>query len=109
MSKRAAWVAGLLSALVGGIPLHAAGPADYLRDVKPILSARCYACHGAVRQKGGLRLDTAELLRQGGDSGPAVTAGKSAESLLVARVTGAGGVKRMPPAKDGAPLTPTEI
>src|SRR4051812_18115909 len=79
MSERAAWIAALLSALTGGTPLHAAGPVDYLRDVKPILSARCYGCHGAVRQKGGLRLDTAELARRGGDSGPAFTAGRSAD------------------------------
>ena len=31
---------------------------DYGKQVKPILLERCYACHGALKQEGGLRLDT---------------------------------------------------
>src|SRR4051794_32406944 len=38
---------------------------DYLRDVKPLLSKHCYACHGALKQKAGLRLDTASMMRKG--------------------------------------------
>ena len=64
---------------------------DYLRHVKPILAARCYACHGALEQKNGLRLDAAALLKRGGDSGPAIVPGKSGESLLIQHVTAAGG------------------
>ncbi|MGE5195696.1 MAG: DUF1549 domain-containing protein, partial [Deltaproteobacteria bacterium] len=95
--------------------LSLAGPAwgaektDYLRDVKPILSRRCYACHGALKQKSGLRLDTAAAIRRGGDSGPAVEPGKSAESLLVDAVTGMNGVTRMPPKDEGEPLKAEEI
>src|SRR5437016_4260465 len=75
-------------ALLAACPLAAkaapaAGPVDYLRDVKPILSARCYSCHGALRQKSRLRLDTADLIRQGGKRGPAVVPGKSGDSLLI--------------------------
>ena len=40
-----------------------ANAADYLRDIKPVLKARCYACHGALKQKSGLRLDTAVNIR----------------------------------------------
>ncbi|HTI51869.1 MAG TPA: DUF1549 domain-containing protein, partial [Planctomycetaceae bacterium] len=80
---------------------------DYVQDVKPILSRRCYACHGALKQKNGLRLDTAALAQQGGDGGPAVVAGKSAESLLIDAITGANGVPKMPP--EGEPLKPEEI
>jgi len=47
--------------------------------VKPILAARCYACHGALKQKGGLRLDTVALMKKGGDTGPAIIVGKSEE------------------------------
>ncbi len=46
-------------------------PFDYVRDVKPLLAKHCYACHGALKQKSGLRLDTVALMRKGGDSGPA--------------------------------------
>jgi len=45
----------------------AAEPVDYLRDVKPILAKRCYACHGPFQQKSGLRLDTGEAIRGGGE------------------------------------------
>ncbi len=82
---------------------------DYLRHIKPILAARCYACHGALEQKNGLRLDTAGLLKRGGDSGPAVVPGKSGESLLVRHVTGAGGATRMPPESEGEGLKPEQI
>lgn len=80
---------------------------DYVQDVKPILARRCYACHGALKQKNNLRLDTAVLAQKGGDGGPAVVPGKSDESLLLDAVTGANGVPKMPP--EGEPLKPEEI
>ena len=46
------------------VPVRAA---DYLKDIKPLLHERCYACHGAVKHKGGLRLATAALMLKGGD------------------------------------------
>src|SRR5439155_15008204 len=46
-----------LGLLLGGMPLFAAAPVDYVREVKPLLTARCYACHGGLQQKGDLRLD----------------------------------------------------
>jgi hypothetical protein len=86
----------------------AAPPVDYLREVKPILSARCYACHGALQQKRGLRLDAAALIRKGGKSGPAIVPGKSQESLLIDAITGKNRL-RMPPEKEGAALTPKQV
>lgn len=32
---------------------------DYIKQIKPRLRERWYACHGALKQEGGLRLDTA--------------------------------------------------
>src|SRR5262249_25626532 len=87
----------------------AAPPVDYLRQVKPLLAARCTSCHGAIRQKAGLRLDTALLARRGGDSGPAVVRGKSDESLLIDRVTGADGLDRMPPESEGVAIGAGEV
>src|SRR5262245_20333428 len=80
---------------------------DYVQDVKPILSRRCYSCHGALKQKNDLRLDTAALAIKGGGAGPAIVPGKSAESLLIDAVTGVEGVKKMPP--EGEPLTAEQI
>jgi hypothetical protein len=48
----------------------AAGTVDYLKQVKPLLRERCYACHGPLKQKAGLRLDTAALAIKGGGFRP---------------------------------------
>jgi hypothetical protein len=81
---------------------------DYPTQIKPILSARCYACHSALRQQAGLRLDTAALAAAGGDSGPAISPGHSADSLIVDMITGASGT-RMPPEDAGEPLKDAQI
>ena len=51
--------------------------------VRPTLVDQCIRCHGEKKQRGGLRLDSAEALLQGGDSGPAVIPGDPDASLLV--------------------------
>src|SRR5205807_10480992 len=86
----------------------AAEEVDYVRQIKPILAARCYACHSALRKKSGLRLDTAAELIAGGDSGPAIEPGKSGDSLLITMITGESG-SRMPPESEGAALTTEQI
>ena len=48
-----------------------AGKSSYLKSIKPLLRDKCFACHSARKQEGGLRLDAASLIRKGGDSGPA--------------------------------------
>jgi hypothetical protein len=93
------------------IPI-AAAPADdaasaYLRDVRPVLERRCFSCHGALQQKGGLRLDTAKSIRGGGDSGPSVVPKDPQASLLIEKVTEPDPKLRMP--AEGEPLTEAEI
>ena len=80
--------------------------ADYLRDIKPLLQERCYACHGALKQKAGLRMDTVGLMRQGGDSGDLLAQNGG---LLLARVTTHDLDERMPPEGEGAALTAEQI
>ncbi|QDU36354.1 Chromosome partition protein Smc [Maioricimonas rarisocia] len=99
-------VASLLGLLT--LPLSAAdGPVNYETDIKPILRARCYACHGALKQEGSLRLDTARTSIAGGDSGPAIVAGDPAGSLLIERIAADDEFDRMPP--EGKPLTAEQI
>jgi hypothetical protein len=98
-----AWLACLL--LASHAP--AAESVDYLRDIKPILIRQCYSCHGAAKQKAGLRLDTASLAKKGGNTGPAIIPGKAADSLLIHAITGTNDVKKMPPREPC--LTVTEI
>ncbi len=89
-------------------PLLAAGPVDYNRDVRPILTEHCIACHGAKKQRGSFRLDSAQALRLGGNSGPAVVPGKSAASRLILAVSGGNDdIAVMPP--KGARLSTSEI
>src|SRR4051812_28936950 len=70
-------VVAVLAGSLAGPASRGADRVDYERQVKPILRARCYACHGALQQKGGLRVDTARSLLEGGDGGPAVVPGSS--------------------------------
>src|SRR5690606_37089478 len=51
---------------------------------------RCYACHsaGADELKAGLHVDSRAGLLTGGDSGPAIVAGKPDESLLLSALRG---------------------
>ena len=42
------------------------GRVDYLTQIKPLLRERCFSCHGALKQRAGLRLDTVQLMVRGG-------------------------------------------
>ena len=97
----------LLMIFSAGQDLLGEDQVDYLRDVKPILSRRCYSCHGALKQENELRLDTGALAKKGGGSGPGIIPGRPAESLLIQAVKGLNAVAKMPP--EGEPLTPQEI
>ncbi|MFO1019094.1 MAG: DUF1553 domain-containing protein [Planctomycetales bacterium] len=79
---------------------------DYARDIKPILTMHCQSCHGALAQKGGLRLDAIQFVRKGGEAGPGFVAGKPDDSLLLDAVLG-NGMERMP--LEGAPLSAEQI
>ena len=61
MNRYSTQTAFLLAAVCSLVANTAsADPVDYERDVKPLLKARCYACHGGLKQKAGLRLDAVE-------------------------------------------------
>jgi hypothetical protein len=110
MTMRLTLTPAALAALLLVPPaLRADTPADYLRQVKPLLAEKCFSCHGALQQKGSLRLDTVKAMRAGGDDGPAVVPGQAETSRLIARVLGSGGVRRMPPASEGEPLSGPQI
>lgn len=66
------------------------------KQVRPILAARCSKCHGAEESKGGLRLDSRASILAGGDTGPAIVPGKTAESLLIDAIR-YGDLYKMPP------------
>src|SRR5687767_11017815 len=95
------------AALLSAPALARGETVDYTKHVKPLLHEKCYACHGTLKQKSGLRLDTGALILQGNDNGPAVVPGKPDESRLIHTVTGTHDLEKMP--KDGAPLTDEQV
>ena len=79
-----------LAAIVVGVAVASpcsAGDSDakahFEKVVRPILVEHCVRCHGADKQKGGLRLDTKSGAMKGGEGGPAVVPGKADASPLV--------------------------
>ena len=81
-------------------------PVDFDRDIRPVLSDHCYACHGPDREqrKAKLRLDT----REGLLGGPFVP-GRPDESPALARIGAEDPEERMPPPGEGRPLSPEQI
>ncbi|MSR32362.1 MAG: DUF1553 domain-containing protein [Gemmataceae bacterium] len=89
--------------LILGIPPDPGG----FVEARAILKERCFPCHGALKQKAGLRLDSASFILKGSEQGAVATPGKPDESPLIQRVKGQGKLKLMPP--EGKPLKPEEI
>ena len=70
----------------------------YLKQIKPLLKARCYACHGALKQESGLRLDTASEMSD---------AGILSNGELIRRLQAQDLEERMPP--EGEPIESHQI
>ena len=103
-----ACLVGISALALESIVSHAAEEhVDYLKQIKPVLRERCFACHGALKQEGKLRLDTVALAIKGGESGAAFKPGDVDGSLLLKRVTASDEAERMPP--EGEPLKAEQI
>lgn len=85
------------------VPLRP-GDVSFAAEVAPLLIAQCLDCHGERNPEASLRMATLDGLLRGGKSGPAVTPGRGADSLLVRKLRGVGiEGQRMPLNRD--PLT----
>jgi hypothetical protein len=104
LSPRLALLFSLLA-----VPAWAAEPKiDFTRDVRPLLSEKCFKCHGPdpLTRKGRLRLDTREAALKPGRSGePAVVPGDPDASEAVRRIFSADPSDQMPPPAAKNPLT----
>lgn len=81
---------------------------DFNRDIRPILSDNCFACHGPDTQKikGGLRLDSKEATFKAGKSGTlAIVPGKPQKSEMIKRVFTKDPHDLMPPPESAKQLT----
>ncbi|MGH9723293.1 MAG: ankyrin repeat domain-containing protein [Bryobacteraceae bacterium] len=89
--------ASILIAAERKLPPPAELKIDFDTHVKPMLAQKCHSCHGSKVQQSGLRLDKRQNALRGGDYGPVIAAGKSAESKLIHRVVSGDGGLQMPP------------
>lgn len=96
--------------LLAAVGLHGAD-VNFQRDVRPILSSNCYACHGPDpgTRLAGLRLDTQDGALGQRPNGTPVVPGNAAASLIYQRITHAQSALRMPPASAHKELTAEEI
>jgi hypothetical protein len=108
--QRLLWVMpGALLAPSSACPVQETKPmVDFVREVAPVLAARCTRCHGPEKQEEGLRLDQRAAAFLGGDSGePGIVPADSARSELFRRISLPDELDRMPP--EGEPLSNEEI
>jgi len=105
-------VAAVLTAVIGAAADPAPTKLDFSRDIRPILSGKCFTCHGPdpKERKAGLRLDTPEgAFGASASGGHAVVPGNLDESELYQRIISDDPEEHMPPAKGGKPLTADEV
>jgi hypothetical protein len=97
----------LAAGLTPSLALTAAEPATpdqltfFEKNIRPVLVKECYSCHATTAEKirGGLKLDTRDAARKGGDNGPAIVPGEPQKSLLLRAIKHQDDVKPMPPKK----------
>ncbi|MFN0104371.1 MAG: PSD1 and planctomycete cytochrome C domain-containing protein [Bryobacteraceae bacterium] len=65
--------------------------------IRPILAARCYGCHSAAKQTGGLAVDSKSGIERGGTRGAAIHPGDPANSLLLKAISYTDPSLKMPP------------
>ena len=83
---------------------------SFASDIAPILIENCSGCHiDAMRNQGGLRMDTFAQILRGGDSGEIVLAGRGADSLLVKKLRGTATDGARMPAGGRPPLSDADI
>ena len=108
-------LASTLAAGAGGVQTQAAptlpGTIQFNRDIRPILSNNCFACHGPdkAHRTTTFHFDVEESAKQDlGGGRAAIVPGDPAHSLLVQRITAQEPRRRMPPAPTGRALSERE-
>ena len=109
----------LFRSLLGALALMAAicttatavEPVNFNRDIRPILSDTCFACHGPDKsqRQAELRLDTRDGAFAKRDEGHTIVPGDLAKSLLFGRITSTDEDERMPPVDSGRTLSAEQI
>lgn len=113
MSRILIGITSALIALLLGCPSESDGAenepkVDFVKQIKPLLKAKCSICHSETTREGGFRVDSGKELMRGGDSGVVVLPGEPTRSPLVHAIKQTGEVK-MPPPDEGKPLAADQI
>ena len=84
---------------------------DFNRDIRPILSDKCFRCHGpdSATREAELRLDREQEAKADRDGNPVIVPGNLEESELIRRITSDDASEQMPPADSGKELSANEI
>ena len=97
----------LLAADSVALPPAATRSVEFVKDIQPILAENCLRCHGEERAEADLRWDSKASAFKGGDHGPVLVPGKSADSRVIHLVAGLDPKNVMP--KKGERLTPAQV
>ncbi|MDA1006842.1 MAG: hypothetical protein O3A87_10255, partial [Verrucomicrobia bacterium] len=91
--------------------LSAAEKISFNRDIRPILSDKCFACHGpdAKKRKADLRLDSFQGATEGGEFATPIVPGKPEDSELIVRILETDPDEIMPPPESHKKLDQREI
>ena len=100
-----------LAVFAWGAPAANAQGIDFNRDIRPILSDHCFACHGPDEEKleADLRLDSRDGLFRESDDIHVVVPGELQRSELFRRISSTDPDEQMPPKDFGRPLKPAQI
>ena len=103
---------GLLLCVGAAAQVHSEAPVRYGRDIRPLLSDRCFRCHGpdAGQRAADLRLDEQRFAVRDLGDGAAIVPGQPQQSLLLERIRSHDPDEVMPPPESNKPaLTPAEV
>ena len=106
------WIVAGATIALGQNPPSTPATIRFSREILPLLSDSCFACHGPDEKarKGGLRLDTLSGARGSGKSGKiAVNAGSPDQSEILRRILSSDPDEVMPPPESGKSLKPEQI
>ena len=99
------------SAPAQSVPVGAAASVEFNRDIRPILSDKCFTCHGpdSARRRTKLRFDIENDAKQDLGGRSAIVPGDAAGSEMIRRITATEAGRRMPPPASGRSLSDHEI
>ena len=103
------FAAPVVLALIAGV--SAAQEVEFNRDIRPILSDKCYTCHGpgVANRQTKLRFDTESAAKQDLGGRFAIVPGDLEKSVIISRITAANPAMRMPPVRSVYKLNDHEI